>query len=333
MHTPDPTLTASIYVGWPLHGLVRGAIVPFRDELRRHDPQGKWSLWLVRYTKCGPHLKLRLHGPAEQRPLVQRLLSEAVERYLAELEPIPQEGEPPAARPRPRAPAIDLEDERSDDYPDRTLLWTNYRRSGVTLGPNQRLLADDEYASRFAAAMAAGAEVVLEASRPELTDSARLKVLLSALVAGITALPFSQEDRETYAAYHRDWLLRFILPSDQREREMRERFDQRLGAMGGVVDEARRALAGWDEAISPAEGVHAEWRESVAALFAYAARFRGDGSYVSDPFTDDPAFPPAFKVFHGLANQLGVDMLNEALIHHVLLSVLSAEPAAAEAGD
>ncbi len=331
MHTPDPILSASIYVGWPLHDLVRGAIVPFRDELRRHDPEGRWSMWMVRYTKCGPHLKLRLHGPAEERPLVQRLLSEAVERHLASLDPL---AEPAERRPRPRAAAIDVEDERQDDYPDRTLLWTQYRRSAITLGPSALLLEDDEYAARFAACAAAGAEMVLEAVRPGLSDSGRLKVLLGGLVSGISALPFSPDERATYAVYHRDWLLRFILSTAEREREMRERFDGRAEAMAPVLAQAESALWRWDEGLALSDdGPEQAWRGALARLFAHVAPFRGDARYAADPFSDDPVFPAVFKVFHGFANQLGVDMLNEAMIHHLLLRVLAGAPAAAEAGD
>jgi hypothetical protein len=331
MHTPDPTLTASIYVGGSLHDLVGGAIVPFRDELRRHDPQGRWTLWMVRYTKCGTHLKLRLHGPEDERATVQRLLSEAFERYLASLEPV-SPAEAAAPKSRPRSPAIDLEDEQSADYPERTLLWTHYRRSGVTLGPDLRLVADDEYASRSTACMAAAAEWVLDAVRPGLTESARLKVLLSALVAGITAVPLSRDERETYVAYHRDWLLRFMLNTDEREWEMRERLEGRVDAMAGVVDEARRALEAWDGG-QAAEGTAAAWRQAVADVFAYTARLRGDDARIADPFSDDPTFPVLFKVFHGVRNQLGIDLLNEALVHQVLLRVLAGEPAAAETGD
>lgn len=332
MHTPDPTLSASIYVGWPLHDLVRGAIVPFRDELRQHDPEGRWSMWMVRYVKCGPHLKLRLHGPEEQRPLVQRLLSEAVERYLASLDPLAPPPERKAVAPA-RVAAIDVEDERRDDYPDRTFLWTQYRRSGVTLGPSQLLVDDDEYARRFAACASAAAEIVLDAVRPGLDAPGRLKVLLNTLVAGITATGFSADERETYAVYHRDWLLRFLVNSDEAEREMREKFDARAAAMAPVRAQAERALWQWDEGLAPATGLEQAWRESVAALSAYAGQFRGDERYVADPFSDDPAFPAVFKVFHGFANQLGVDMLNEAMIQHVLLRVLAGEPAAAQAGD
>jgi hypothetical protein len=326
MHRPDPILTVSIYRHGKLNELVRGAIVPFRDELRRHDPEGRWALWMVRYTKCGPHLKLRLHGPEEQVPLVRRLLSEAVERHFADLEPASADEAP---RSRPKALPIDEEDDRGEDYPDRTLLWTRYRRSGVTLGPNPRLLADDEYAARFGACMAGGAEIALEAMRAGTSPSAHLKVLLSALAAGLTALPLSPGGRETYAAYHRDWLLRFILPDAGAEREMCGRFDGRVAAMGAVVDEAQRGLWAWDDGLAGAEGPEGRWREALAELFAYVARFRGDPAYASDPFSDDPAFPPVFKAFHGLANQLGIDLLNEALVHHILLRVLAGDPAAA----
>ena len=47
--------------------------------------------------------------------------------------------------------------------------------------------------------------------------------------------------------------------------------------------------------------------------------------YPKTPFSDDPVFSALFKAFHGVANQLGVDLLNEALVYHVLFRAVADE--------
>lgn len=332
MHAPDPTFSASIYSADHVEEIVRGAVVPFYDELARRGLQERWLLWMVRYNRCGRHLKLRLHGPEAERALVQGLLADAVAAHFATPD-APVEASRPASK-RKSLP-VDLEDERDEDYPDRTVLWTHYRRSQVTLGPSLPLLEDDRYAALFTTCMARGAALVLEALRGEITGSGRLKVLLGALAAAITGAGFTDEEREAYHAYHRDWLLHFILDDQQKDAEIRAQFDGRLPGMQGVLDTVRGNLARGLEGL-PAEDAddarrEGAWREAVAALYAYVAQFRGQAEYVADPFSDDPVFPVLFKVMHGMSNQLGVSMLNEALVHHVVLHALRT-PAAALAG-
>jgi hypothetical protein len=324
MRPADPSLSASIYTARHLDELVRGAVIPFRDALRLRDPEGRWSLWTMRYTRCGPHLKVRLHGPAEERETVRELLAEAVERHFASLGAAAEDEAP--RRPRPPATPVDLEDERDEDYPDRTLLWTTYRRSGVSLGPDRVLMADDRYVALFTTALAAGAELVLEALGPGLSEAGRLKALRDGVAAGLSGLPLTDEERAAYLAYHRDWLLRWLMPHGEREAEMLARFDQRAAAMGPAAEEARRVARDG----GTGEGA-AAWREALSGLAAHLAPLRGDPAHDADPFTRDPVFPPVFKVFHSLANQMGVDMLNEALVHHLLLRALDGAVAPAPA--
>jgi hypothetical protein len=197
------------------------------------------------------------------------------------------------------------------------------------------LVADDGYAIRFAACMARGAAIVLDAMREEISGSARLKVLVGALAAATTAVGFSDDEREAYHVYHRDWLLRTMLVDEQRDQDVREQFDARVAGMGSVLEQLRANLARGRDAL-PADDARAAcledgWRASLAELFAFVAPFRGRAEYVADPFSEDPVFPALFKVLHGLANQLGVDMLNEALLHHVLLHALATSMMCAEA--
>lgn len=321
MHTPDPVLTASVYANRGLDALIQGAVAPFRARLRERGPAGAWSLWMVRYSRCGEHLKLRIHGPEEGREDARRLLQVAVDAHFATLPP-PNEGAPRVSRAD--APAVDAEDEADADYPDRALLWTHYRRSHVNMGPPVHL-GSDEYAARFTAAMAAGAGLVLDGLAPDaegrFAGSARQRILLRGLLAGIAAAGFTAEEREAYLAYHRDWLIRFTLDDTQREAEAVAAFDRRVEAMSAAAEQVRRAAAAlWDVPdAAPASAGEAAWCAALTALAGYLDRLRGDPAYDVDPFAGNAVFPPLFKAFHGLANQLGVGMLDEAFLHHLLL--------------
>lgn len=332
MFSPDPAFSANVYCG-DLDALVRGAVVPFREQLRERDPGGRWSLWMMRYLRGGQHLKIRVHGPDEERAEVQAMLEAHVTAWLGTLPPA-GENDPPRVS-RPRSLPIDLEDEQAEDHPDRSLVWTRYRRSLVSLGPNALLRADDGYVARKTACFAAEGEIVLESAREgTLTPAGKLKVLLRALAVGLTAMGFAADERMAYLEYHRDWLLRFALPHRDKEVEMLGRFGERLAGMQDVVQQAVRELEAWEDG-APAgapEPLRA-WHAAIGEFFAYAVRFRGNlEEYPADPFTDDAVFLSVFKAQHALANQLGVDMLNEALIYHVLREgVLSAAAPAARA--
>lgn len=324
MHLPDPVLTASIYSSDHIDDLVRRAISPFYAEI---SESGRWLLWMVRYNRCGRHLKVRLHGPQEERAQVQGLLDGALTAYFADPPPPPKSSLP---RTKRKSLPIDVEDERDEDYPDGTVLWTQYRRSPVTLGPCAMLVGDDQYAVRFTACMTSGAAIVLDALSEEISGSKRLKVLLSALAAATTAVGFSDDERDAYHAYHRDWLLRTMLDDEQRDKEVRAQFDARVASMEPVVDQVRANLARGRDGLPPdnarAACLEDGWRAALGEFFTFVAPFRGRAEYVADPFSEDPVFPALFKVLHGLANQLGVDMLNEALLHHVLLYALATSP-------
>jgi hypothetical protein len=327
MLLPDPTISANIYANNRIDDVIRRAVLPFRQALARRGMADRWALWMMRYARGGAHLKLRLHGPEEEREAVRRMLEDAVERCLASL---PADDAPRLSRPK--GVPVDPEDEFEGDYPDRTLLWTTYRRSGVSLGPDADLRDDDGYVAGLVTCLAAGAGLVLEAldvAGDAPSDAARLKVLLRALVSGLTALGFTDEERAAYLVFHRDWMLRFALADRDREAAVLARFDQRAQASAAVVEEARRNAARWDgdPLAAPASEAEARWRDALRAFFAWLEPLRTDARRPAVPFTDDATFSPVFKVFHGLANQLGLDMLNEGLVHHILRHALAGEPA------
>lgn len=65
-----------------------------------------------------------------------------------------------------------------------------------------------------------------------------------------------------------------------------------------------------------------EWHDSVSRLVSYVGVFGENPDYHLDPFAPEPFFPVLFKAFHGLANQLGLDRLNEAYAHHLMLHAI-----------
>lgn len=324
--TPDPTLSASVYCNRRLDRVVSGLVIPFRERLRELDPEERWALWMVRYSGRGDHLKLRLHGPEEERETVRTLIAEEAGRFFAALEPA---GDEPRVS-RTGIPAIDEDDEGEGDHPDRALLWTRYRRSHVSLGP-EPFLADDGYARAMAAALGAGAAMVLAAfaAHPggEPPAAARQRTLLKAVVAGLAEAGLSRDRCAAYLAYHRDWLLRFFAEDAEREAELREGLERQADAMASTVEQLRGVVGAEWTAASRAETA---WRGTLAALAAYVAPFGGDPAYRVDPYATDPIFPPVFKVFHGVANQLGLSPVHEAFVHHLLLR--AARSGAAPAG-
>jgi len=322
----DPVLTANVYCAGGLDEVIRRALLPSWREWERQSPDTCY-LWFVRYRRCGEHLKVRLHAPAAQRTAAQRLFERSVANCFAEFGPAPPSAAAPAAGPK--APAIDIEDEAEVDYPDRTLLWTRYRRSHVSLG-GKPFLDDDDYAARLTACLGQACELVLAAAEAApLSHRLRQNTLLRALIAGLAALGLDAPQRSDYLIYHRDWLLRFTLVRNQVEaekaREFLDVFDRR--AAGTTIEQlARMAEAQWrgdGDKAAPWEA--SRWQRALSELVRHLALFRGDPEYCTDPFATDPAFPPVFKVFHGLANQLGLNMVDEAFAHHLLLRATSGE--------
>lgn len=320
MQAPDPVLTASIYTSAGLDGVIHAAVVPFWRTLRERYGSDGWRLWMVRYTRRGPHLKLRLYGPAEERDEVRALLEHAVRAHLPA--PVP---DAPAALALGdtgiEAPPIDAEDEEAGSCPDGTLLWTHYRRSPVSLGPAAHLGSDGYVALLTACLAHAGGRVLAEFEPGIPSASARQRALLKAVIAGLGATRFVRASREDYLAYHRDWLLRFSVADEARAAEARDRMDRHVDAMGDAVEQIGRvAQAQWQPAAGrDEEDGHEAWRGAITELCSYLQPFDGaDGAY-TDPFAMEPMMGPVFKVFHGLANQLGVPVLQEALVHHLVL--------------
>jgi len=331
---PDPLLTANIYCLDRLDDVIRRAVAPFWNELKARNPGGSSYLWLLRYSKSGDHLKVRLHGPESRREELREGLEDSADSFLRSLGPA-EEGPPPVRWKN--VPPVDAEDEAEESYPDRTLLWTHYRRSDVSLG-RKPLLLDDRYTALFTTCLAQATELVLAAFSSEVGDkiphNLRQTTLLNAIIAALGALGFSPDRRREYLTYHRDWLLRFALlkngvPSAAAA-EVLERFERRLPTMEKTLDFLRRTAGEqWDRGGREDEASHAaaSWRHSLRDLYLHVQNLCTSPEYHVDPFAGDPTFTPLFKVLHGLGNQLGLLMLDEALGYHILLVATSPEAA------
>jgi hypothetical protein len=320
-------LTASIYCTSFLDAALFGAVRPFWRAFKAENPKSDAFLWVMRYGRGGEHLKVRIHGQEAFRPRLRELLEESVSGLFAGL---PQPETPIAKRGWGRTPAIDAEDAVDEDHADRIFLWTTYHRSPVSLGGDP-YLSDDRYAELFTRCLASSSEIVLSlepGEDGELPFKVRQNTLLKALIAGLAVLDFSLDRRLEYIAYHRDWLLRFVLPKDRRsEAEPLEQllgsFEVRIGQMGGaLLALGKSARSHWNrsrETIFQSEGPFTAWQRAVVDLAAYIAPFRDDPAYRLDPFSTDSLFGPLFKLLHGFSNQLGNNIANEALAYHTVL--------------
>lgn len=319
---PDPISTANLYAEGHLDAAFVEVAGTALDRLREVDPRA--FVWTMRYAKRGEHLKLRVHGPASLADAAGTTLAEIAEDWLSSLPP----ADPEAPRKSlPYAAPIDEEDAIEEDAPDRAFVSTRYSRHPVSLGAR---FEDDAHVARLVESFGAAAAFVLQAARAEdgrLEHREKQRLYLRLLTVGLAGLD-SLDSRLDYLAYHRDWILRSRLRHAGIERvEKGEaflgRFDTVAASLGEGLDRLRESADlfwgfGDSAGAGPAEiAFHA----SVARLLDELP----DTGPRADPFAGDPRFPVLFKVFHGLANQLGLDRLNEALPHHLLCRAVASE--------
>lgn len=326
---PDPQVTANVYCDRRLDDVIHGALAPLRRTMAERDAEGLWRLWFVRYPRRGEHLKVRLHGPEPAADELREILAAAVEACFAAL--------PPAAEGEPRkdgreVPPIDLEDADASLHPDRALLWTRYQRDHIFLG-GPPLLADDRYAALMTTCLARSCEAVLAALAPnaegQFPHSPRQTALLRLVAGGLGALGFGVEKSAAYLAYHRDWLLRFTAArsntGSEKIRQALAQFDHRVEQMSSAREPLRAmALDAWSGGRDSLDGSDGGWWTALRGLQDFLDPFRGNADYQLDPFATDVVFSPVFKAFHGGANQLGLNMLNEAFAHHLLWRAVTA---------
>lgn len=314
-------LSANIYCAHRVDAVIGQAILPF---WRRIASEGSSYLWLIRHSRAGEHLKVRLHGPPELHDDARLALSEAVVACFAQLPAV----EPPeTSSAHASLPVIDPEDAADDNYPDRTLLWTTYRPSPVTLGASI-LAQDPTYHQLFTRVLGAGCRIALDlfATAPadgSLPLTRRQSTIFKICIATLQALPFDACERSTYLGYHRDWLVRWALahsdPGTTTRETILELFDRKAAATKPTLDVLGRLLGQRPDPVEPAASdAQSEYREAVRHYFDYVSTFRGNPDYALDPYADDPVFLPVFKVLHNLANTVGLGIRHEAFAYHLL---------------
>lgn len=328
---PNPILTANIYCERRQDHFIGEALALFWREARTLEAERDSYLWFVRYGRCGEHVKVRVHAPEERRDALADLLARTVEAYFAA-------HEPPAPEPRrdwSSLPPIDEQDGAEQDYPDRTLLWTRYRRSHVNLG-GKPFLDDDLYAALMTRCMGAACEIVLSSlvldAAGRIPHTLRQSILLDLLLSGLPMLCPDADERREYLSYHRDWLVRFSLAQRKadpsRAAGVLKYFAEQVEATAASTLEPLRALVAeqWRCEEEPKGSGKQAWRSRLSDLRGYVEPLAAQPGYRLDPFATNPAFTPYFKVLHGLANQIGLNIMNEAFTHHLLLQ--AATPAA-----
>ena len=328
LRNPDPLLAANIYCSGRLDDLFGRVLIPFRRTLRQSSLAAGVGLWTIRYSRRGEHLKVRLHGDVRDREALARLLAECAKSYFESLSGVA------AASPRVSrgdVPPIDAEDEIAGEAPDRSLLWTSYRRRPVSLGGSP-WIEDDGFVAHATQCLACGCELLMAAVEggTELTRAARQKLLLKALISGLGALGLGERKAGAeYLRYHRDWLLRFFSDTVESERATREQFGAQVLRQAAVVDRLRGIAAEeWARGRESAEVDREPWHSALHGLASHIDSFRGRDEYRVDPFAAEITFPPIFKVLHGVANQIGLHPLEEAYVHHLVLA--SVEPLSVE---
>lgn len=322
---PDPLFSANVYCAGRLDDLIRFGIAPFWDTVQSDAQSHGVYLWLLRYGRCGEHLKVRVHAPESERERLRARLKDAVDGFLAALDaPVAER----STDTRAEMPAIDVEDEASTVHPDRALLWTQYRRSPISLGGNPWQM-EDRYAALLTRCLgSAWARLHAALSHGDSFPSPQ-NLLLRALLEGLGELAWPAAKCIAYLTYHRDWLVRFSLHKSRQDaakgRELMAYFDERVDRMPAALQAVQRAVhLTWLPGAADAPATPDNLRHgSLCALVEHMARRRHDPGYLLDPFASDVVFPGVFKAHHGAANQFGLRMLDEAFTHHMLLHAMT----------
>ena len=318
---PTPLLSASVY-GQKQHDLLLDEFIrPFWSTSMLRMAGG--FLWTMRYGGGGEHLKLRLHGPDRYEAETRHSLTTVLDNFVESLPPSDSGPVYPGL-----FPSIDPEDEEDGVRPDRFWRWTTYRPSPFVLGA-EKLAQDPTLAALYAHAQSAVAEIVMTQVAPLRLQPSfatlRQSLFIRMLVISFSSLGFSAAEREAYLRHHRDWLVRFLIAKERSSESSPDNtlapLRERVAAMGPKIDTIRQLLETSPKGFShPIFGV---WQERLSEFFKYVADFRGDAAYDLDPYTDDYAFLPLFKLLHGACNQFGLRLRNEIYIHHLLLAAAS----------
>lgn len=329
---PDPLLTASLFCAGHLDELIADAVVDAWRELETMDEQA--FLWMMRYPRGGEHLKLRIHGRhAGSVEAVRPILERSARSFFADQKKRIERGEFQREERRDvAAPPIDVEDEPDGLRDDHELIWSQFRRSPVSLG-GPPFTDRDEFVALFARCLGASCAWYLEqvADHGTLAPASRHLLFSEIVLSGLEGLGLEGDRQADFLLYYRDWQartpMRRIGASQEKadawlaktHRDLASR-SERLDAIRSLVD--RRSRAG--RARGPRESA---WIRSLHDLAADIETFRGDERYEVDPFAVDMLFAPVLKVFTGTANQLGFGQMEEVKAVQLLLMTLFGERA------
>lgn len=308
----EPRISSSVYCAGHLDELLHSCIAPLWLELRAGGFDG--HLWLMRYARCGEHLKLRFHGSHAEAEAFRRVLRDAVEDFFTRLSSPPVVDQPLNDQLFP----VDPEDLAEEPYPDRTVLWTTYRWNPGTMG-REPLAEDRTLASLFTHCLAAGCEHVLREFAPDQNGvyraSMRIRLVRELLVCAPACLGFPPHEAVRYLDYHRDWL---ILGAGGDLAETHELFGAKMrrevGDPSAFWSSYRRAAAD-----GPRDALDT-WIAALGVLLAHVCRLAGVGRpwEPEDLYARDQVLAPLFKSLHGLANLVRVGLYNEAYLCHVI---------------
>jgi len=317
---PDPVVSASLFAGGHLDTLTGKVVAPMVQALAGTVSDDSY-LWLMRYGRRGDHLKLRWHGPKTEGAVFRQALEDHAKTGF-ELLPV---GDGPGKPISSETPPIDVEDQAGEALQeDRTLLFTHYRRSHVCLG-EQILHRDDTYCCHLTRCLARGTSMVLNRVANESavpwSHGLRFNLLLTAIIDGLAESDISNTLQTSYLAYHRDWLLRFVA-GDRSEEDSREQarrvFDRRLAAMGDARERLFAFVRNRRDSIQSTTQTSV-WGSRLAAARTFFEPLCESLAEQLDRHAEKPFFSPLFKIFQGLANQTGLNLAEEAYVHHLLL--------------
>lgn len=288
-------------------------IAPVWRRLVAPGAEDSARLWFSRQTRDGSRLEIHIHGnehgDASCRERARGLILEA------------------ATRSFPGLTSRDEDDDQSeveDEIAAPRLTWVRPARNPLLFG-GPKLANDDRFVRHFVDCVTAGCDLVLPrfgaGSRP--TVSERQRAFMRIVVVALSAL-WDSRDRARYLTYHRDWAVRFLVLRARREprkaKEILERYrrahDSLTPASRAVIRTVGEPLAEPVDLKSTASSAERAWARSLRALCADDGVLGGCPAL--EPFVDDPRWTTVLKIFHAVANQLGLDILNEGLAFDLL---------------
>jgi hypothetical protein len=310
----DPIIAANIMAAGRLHEVISCLVMPFHAAGKRLFPE-TFHMWVRRSLANGEHLKIRIHGNMQDHDDLKRLLCAHAELFFHQSPPNSQD----YSQAKTHTNELDLEEEMIPPPGNSKLVLTGYRRAPISL-PAHPWMEDDAFVRRFYLCLAQGVDLLLEkmasANAGQQTVSQEA-LLAEALVHALARIwPGGSSEISEYLIYHRDWLVRFFLKNEVKQREMLEHFEQMALRSHSTVQLLNETFErNWEQPLSCAMNF---WTTHLKDIALYCRMFEHRQEYRIDPFTSQVTFPPLFKVFHGFANELGLRPLQEAYVHHLL---------------